>query len=278
MKAGDFKLKDKYTFAELCDLVHFLRSPDGCPWDKVQTHASLRKGMLEEAYEAVQAISAHDMENLREELGDVLLQVIFHADLAAEENAFTFDDIVSSLCYKLIARHSHVFGKDQAKDPEAVKQLWEQNKLKEKGVKNSSNIILQQDSAVQKMKKVSPAAGSLYRADEMQKIAAKQGFDWPDPQGAKDKILEELAEVEAALPAEKEEELGDLLFAVINYVRLQGVDANLALDRANEKFLRRYTRMVAKAGEAGMVFQNLSLAEMDEFWNAVKKDEKNEIR
>ncbi len=267
-----FVLKDRYTMAELLSLMAFLRSPAGCPWDRQQTARDLRQNMLEEAYEAVAALNSGQTDQIVEELGDVLLQVVFHAQIGQEAGTFTFTDIVSSLCHKLISRHSHLFGSDEAADAAEVLETWDKNKRKEKGQQSQSQVL-------QDVERFLPA---LLRSFKVQQKAARVGFDWPDPQGAFQKIAEELAELEQALAgkdqAEVEAELGDLLFALVNYARHLKVEPELALTGATDKFIRRFTAMEDLAGQRGLDLEKMSLAGLDQLWDEVKAGNENEIR
>lgn len=273
-------LNQKYTIEELLKIMQFLRSPQGCPWDREQTHQSLRQHLLEEAYETVTAIDHGSSEELSSELGDVLLQVVFHAVLAEEEGTFTLDTIIDKLCRKLIFRHSHVFHSDQADSSAAVVDLWEKNKQKEQGASTAS--ILQG---------VGEGLTALQRAHKLQRKAGKYGFDWPDYSGAREKITEELLEIEAILPllesedplssegvrltGELEEEVGDLFFSVVNYARLLGVSSETALNRTNNKFMRRFMALEQLAAARGIMVEKASLAELDELWDEVKRGEHN---
>ena len=277
------KYGNQYGTEELREILVRLLAPDGCPWDRVQTHESLRKNMIEEAYEAVDAIDSGRPERMADELGDVLLQVFFHAALAERDHEFTLNDITDNLCRKLISRHSHVFGEDTAASPDDVLSVWEKNKNKEKG----------HTKAAQTLADVPEGLPALMRADKLQKRAAKVGFDWPDASGALDKIFEELREVseamtEAELPTEAkihpetnpeayskvEEEVGDLLFATVNYARLIGIDPELALTTANRKFVRRFAAVEQMADESGRELTQMSLADMDVLWDKVKEKER----
>ncbi len=217
--------------------MRLLRSPGGCPWDRAQTHASIRRNLLEEAYEAAEAIDRDDEANLKEELGDVLLQVVFHARMAEEEGRFTFDDVVDGVCKKLVFRHPHVFGTVDAGDPEKALTAWEAQKREEKGLKTAGDAL---DAVARSL----PA---LMRAEKLQDKAKKAGFDWPDIGPALDKLSEELEELKAAVRdrSNVEEELGDLLFAAVKVGRFAGLDSELALHAACEKFIRRFRRVEA---------------------------------
>lgn len=275
----------KYSIEDLISVVRRLFAPDGCPWDRVQTHESLRKNMVEEAYEAVDAIDSGRPGRVADELGDVLLQVLMHSAIAERDGEFAFTDVTDNLSRKLISRHSHVFGTDTADSPDSVLTLWDKNKMREKGHGTFSETLAD----------VPEGLPALMRADKLQKRAAKAGFDWPDAAGAREKINEELAEVEdvlvkngkplyeklsaekdAAVHREAEAEVGDLLFACVNYARLLGIDPEVALNRTNAKFIRRFTGVEALAGEEGKRLEEMPLAEMDLLWDRVKKTEKTE--
>ncbi len=271
---------ETYSCEDLLAILRRLIGPDGCPWDKVQTHLTLRSNMIEEAYEAVDAIEKENLALLTEELGDVLLQVAFHAILAERDNEFTFDSITDQLCRKLIFRHSHVFGSDQADTPDAVLSVWEKNKQKEKGHTNHSQTLMD----------VPKGFPSLLRAEKIQKRAAKANFDWPDARGARDKITEELEEISCALSENQlppyakvsadehpdahnrvEGEIGDLLFSVVNYARLLGVNPEVALNRTNQKFITRFSQIEKMAQDQSKDLSSMSLDEMDELWNETKR-------
>ena len=275
----------KYTIEDLIAVVRRLFAPDGCPWDRAQTHESLRRNLPEEACEAVDAIDSGRSERIADELGDVLLQVLMHSAIAERDGEFQFDDVTNNLSRKLISRHSHVFGTDTADSPDAVLTVWDKNKMREKGHASFSETLTD----------VPAGLPALMRADKLQKRAAKAGFDWPDAAGAREKISEELAEVEdvllkngkplyeklsaekdAAVHREAEAEVGDLLFACVNYARLLGIDPEIALNRTNAKFIRRFTGVEGLAQKDGRKLDEMSLEEMDLLWDQVKKTEKSE--
>lgn len=278
--AADFVIKDQYSMLELLQVMAFLRSDHGCPWDKAQTHASLRKNLLEEAYEAIDAIDSGKPERLCDELGDVLMQVVFHAQLAMEAGEFTFDDVIGSICRKLISRHTHLFGDDQAETPEAVLATWEKNKLKEKGHLTQSQVL----------DDVPHSLPALHRSYKVQHKAAQVGFDWPDASGPLMKINEELAEIEECISSTRkavrdgqltpeaadlalEDELGDLLFSVVNYSRHLKVQPEIALTGATDKFIRRFTRLEELAILNGQELAELDFETLDQFWEQVKIEE-----
>lgn len=236
-----------------------LRDPvSGCPWDVEQTFATIAPYTIEEAYEVAEACATNDLPALKDELGDLLLQVVFHARIAEEAGHFAFDDVAAAIADKMIRRHPHVFGDAVHANDHAQ---WETMKAAERAKIADPSALAG----------VALALPALMRAEKIQKRAARTGFDWPDPAGARDKITEELAEVEAAPPAEVEEEIGDLLFAVVNYARKRGVDPEVALRAANAKFERRFRAMETSAGDA---FTGLDLDAKEALWQAAKLMEK----
>jgi MazG family protein len=254
---------------ELRKIVARLRAPDGCPWDREQTHASLRGDMIEEAYETVEAIEAGGDPHLCEELGDLLLQVVMHSQIAAETGRFTFDDVATGIGTKLIRRHPHVFGDSEAKTTEAVLSQWDAIKRAEKGNKQESLL----DG-------VSSALPALLHAEKITKRAARVGFDWENPIQVAGKIREELAETEEAItlgdPEKIEEEMGDLLFSVVNFSRKLKVEPEVALRRATGKFTRRFHALETALKERGRKPEDCALAEMDVIWNEIKRQEREE--
>ena len=263
--AESFVMKEHFTVAELLDLMAFLRSDQGCPWDREQTHRSLRQNLLEEAYEVIDAIESGKPDRLCDELGDVLMQVVFHAQMAQEAGAFTFSDVVAAICNKLISRHTHIFGPDRAATPDAVIANWEKNKKREKGLDSQTQVLLDVPRAV-------PA---LQRSYKVQQKADQVGFDWDKADGPRQKIEEELAEIkEASNQDHLEDELGDLLFSVVNYARHLKVQPEMALNRSTEKFIRRFAALEARAEASNLKLGALSLSEMDRLWDDVKQDEK----
>lgn len=256
--------KKSYGFEDLTAIMSLLRKPGGCPWDKEQTHASLRKNLLEEAYEVAEAIDENSPAMLREELGDLLLQVVFHAEIASEGEGFGIEEVCDSICRKLILRHPHIFGEVVAPTPEAVLKNWDEIKRAEKGQATCSETL-------RSVPKTLPA---LMRSQKLQQKAAKAGFDWPDMGGPFEKIFEELTEFREALasgdPRAVSEELGDVLFSAVNMARFAGVDAEEALSCACDKFTDRFERMERLAGERGLCLEGLKLKELDQLWDAVK--------
>lgn len=247
-------------------IMHRLRAPGGCPWDAEQTHGSLVSNLIEEAYETVDAIQRCDMEHLREELGDLLLQVVFHSELAEEAGRFNLDDVAREICEKLVRRHPHVFGASSAADSDAVLRQWDEIKREEKDAAGEPYLH-----------GTGKGLPALIRASKLQKKAAKAGFDWPTQCGVLAKIREEVLELEAAVDAQDleavDEELGDLLFSVVNLARFRKTDPEILLAAANEKFERRFNEMERRLKKRGKTIGEATAAEMDEEWTALKKAE-----
>lgn len=252
--------------AKLRWVLKALRAPDGCPWDREQTLASIQPCLQEECYELLSAMVGEDLANHREELGDVLLQVLFQCDIREEQGAFTFDEVVSELTDKLIRRHPHVFGEVDAKDTETVLRNWERIKQGEHKAPKASAL----DG-------VPEALPALLKAQRTQHKAAKVGFDWQDAEGPEAKIVEELAELKAAVAAGQPEavadEYGDVLFSMVNLARHIGVDAESALRAATAKFAKRFRAVEARVKAAGKEMKAMSLTELDAVWDAVKVEE-----
>lgn len=255
-----------------------LRDPDGgCPWDREQTFATIASHTIEEAYEVVDAIETGDMDHLRDELGDLLLQVVFHAQMAKEAGLFDFDSIATAICDKMVKRHPHVFGDEIIETVDAQTNAWEEQKAGERAVKGGDSDY------VSVLADVTPALPAPTRAMKLQKRAARVGFDWPAAEDAAHKIHEELAEVKAELAMpdtddhdrKLEEELGDLLFAVVNLARKLSVDPERALRRANAKFVRRFNRIEDILRADGRNPEQSTLEEMDRLWNQAKAEERN---
>ncbi len=244
-----------------------LRGPGGCPWDARQTLETLKAFLIEEAYEVLDALEAGDPAAHREELGDLLLQVVFQARVREEEGAFTFRDVVEAIIGKLIRRHPHVFEGADARTPEAVLKRWEAIKASEKGGVGRSVLA-----------GVPRHLPALQRAQQVQGRAARVGFDWAEARDVAAKVAEEWGETREALengdPQKVEEEIGDLLFAVVNLCRFHGVQAEQALDRATGKFVRRFQAMEERLRMRGEAPEDLSLAELDALWEATKREER----
>jgi len=254
-------------FEQLVQVMAALRGPKGCPWDKAQTHESIKRNTIEEAYEVASAIEESNYEKLKEELGDLLLQVIFHSQMASEANRFNIADVVRDLVGKLIERHPHVFGERRVETPEQALAQWESIKASE------------HQKAGSLMDGLAWALPSLMLAHHAQKRAAQVGFDWNDPIPALQKLKEEISEVESVLRNEREnkakleDEIGDLLFAAVNVARLSGVDAEMALRKATRKFVTRFKAIEETARRQGKNLNEMSLEEMDTIWEIVKERE-----
>ncbi|MFN2476433.1 MAG: nucleoside triphosphate pyrophosphohydrolase [Chthoniobacterales bacterium] len=251
------------AFTRLRDIVAQLRAPEGCPWDRDQTNESLVPKLLEEAYEVGAAITAHDDENLREELGDVLLLVLMQAQIAAERGAFQIEQVMEEITAKLIRRHPHVFGDSRADDPDAVVKLWETVKRSEKA-----------DKQAHYLSGIAAGLPALMRAQKIQKKAAQVNFDWDNIRDVVAKVDEELAETKSAMAAAERdaigEEIGDLLFAVVNLARKQQLDAETLLQAATDKFTRRFAAVEDEVKSRGLQLGDVGLRELDEIWNEQK--------
>lgn len=258
-------MEKKYkNLEELIDVVAKLRAPDGCPWDREQTHTSLRPNMLEEAYEAVDAIDENDMTHLREELGDVLLQVLLHSQIASESNEFTLDDVAKELKEKLIHRHPHVFGTAKINNADDVLKTWDKLKSEEKTERKSA------------MDGLSRSQAALISAQKISKRAVKTGFEWPNEESLYDCVMSEIEEFkEAEIEKDKnhmEEEMGDILFAIVNLARWNKIDAEQALLKANKKFEKRFRKMEDLATKP---LNDYSFEEFDNLWKQAKKSLRN---
>ncbi len=258
--------KKNYTFEDLLHVISKLRGENGCPWDREQTHESIKLNLVEEAYEAVEALDSGDKDAFADELGDILLQVVFHAQIGKEEGTFLIEDVLYHICHKMISRHTHIFGEDKAETAEEVLATWEKNKQKEKG----------QKSYTESMESVCSYLPALIRAEKVQSKAAKVGFDWEDASGAFEKLNEEVHELEeAAKSGAKEqvsEELGDVLFSAVNVARFFDCSAEDALSKTIKKFINRFSYIEKSAQKAGKSLENITLAEMDALWNEAKKN------
>lgn len=261
------KLKDKYTIEDLLAIIRRLREPDGCPWDKIQTHQSIKKSLIEETYEAIDALDFGTDHDFANELGDVLLQVAFHSVLAEERNAFNFDDVLKEVCNKLITRHTHVFGNDHAGSVEESLMNWEKQKKKEKKINSYTEVL----------KEVPSYLPALMRAEKIQKKAKGFGFDWDDINDVYRKVNEEINELveakEEGNEANIREEYGDLLFAVVNLGRFIGADPETALSNASNKFINRFEKMEKAAIDKEKDLAEMNLEELDKLWEKAKKSE-----
>ena len=260
----DFVEKSEYKFDDLVEIVKILRSPEGCPWDREQTHKSVRADFIEETYEVIEAIDTDDLDLLKEELGDVLLQVALHSEMESEKDTFNINDVCDGICKKLIIRHPHVFGNVNAETTDQVLKNWDAIKMQTKS----------QQTQTQAMESVSKALPSLMRSSKVQKKAAKVGFDWEKPEDALDKLMEECEELKEAIQnGDKEnqiEELGDVLFSAVNVARLLKIDSEHALNDACDKFISRFSKVEALANERNIDMKNASLSELDSLWDEVK--------
>lgn len=258
-------IENNKDFRDLLDIMSKLRSEDGCPWDREQSHESLKKYLIEEAYEVIEAIDEKDENKLVEELGDVLLQVVFHAQLGKEDGYFDINDVIEGICKKMIDRHPHVFGNVNANTSEQVLNNWDIIKKKEQGLKSYTDT----------MKHIPKCLPALMRAEKVQDKAKKAGFDWDHVEDALNKVKEELQEVEDVYKGENRarilEELGDLLFSVVNVARFLDIDAESALVYTIDKFIYRFEYIECNCKKAGMKIENMSLEQMDKLWNEAKK-------
>lgn len=265
MKNKKKKENNFENFARLVEIMDKLRGPKGCPWDKAQKREDLKTYLLEETYEVLDAIDEKSDEKLKEELGDLLLQIVFHAQISKEENKFDIEDVCKEINEKLIRRHPHVFSDTEAKTPEMVLKNWEKIKKGEKKGK----------SALEGVPKIFPALLKAYR---LQEKAGRVGFDWEETKQVERKVKEEFKELQEAIKeGEKQkirEELGDLLFAIVNLSRFLKIDPEDALQSANEKFIRRFKAVEKKASARGRELHGMTLNEMDALWEEAKKDER----
>ena len=256
--------KDKYTLNDLIELMKTLRSSNGCPWDREQTHESLKRYFIEETYEVLEAIDEKSKEMLCEELGDVLLQVVFHAKIAEENGDFNIDDVITGITKKMYSRHMHVFGNDKAETAEDVLNNWEVTKRKEKEL----------DSYTAELRRIGKNLPALMRSFKVQQKATEVGFDWDNVEDAMKKVHEEIKELSDAQNSgniqNMSEELGDLLFAVVNVSRFLKVHPELALNDTIEKFINRFEYIEKTARENGKNMEEMSLEEMDLLWNQAK--------
>lgn len=258
----DFEYKDAYDVQDFRRIIEILRGEGGCPWDREQSHESLRRNLLEEAYEVCEAIDEKSPDHLREELGDLLMQILFHADIEEKAGVFDLDDVANEACRKLILRHPHVFGTVEVSGTEDVLENWDVIKRAEKNQKTTGSA----------MDSVARSLPALWRAEKVQNKAKKAGFDWQSIAGALEKLTEEVNEVHAAVRLGEgvEEELGDVLFSAVNVARFAGVDPEAALHGTCEKFIRRYRAMEEEAAKRGKELSALSLDEQEELYQLVK--------
>lgn len=260
----NFDFKDRYNINDLLKIMELLRSPGGCPWDAEQTHESIRNSLIEETYEVIEAINKNDRELLLEELGDVLLQVVFHAQMEKEKNSFDFSDVCDGICKKLVERHPHVFGSVNVESTDDVLKNWDDIKRKSKGQAT-------QGSAMEKIPRELPA---LMRAEKIQSKAKKAGFDWDEVDGALEALESEIRELREAMQKgnhdDIEGEMGDVLFSCVNVSRFIDVDPELALTRSNEKFIKRFLEVERLAKEKNINMKEETIEELDKLWNQAK--------
>lgn len=261
----EFEQKNRYEFKDLVTIVKLLRGENGCPWDKEQTHQSIRQNFIEETYEAVEAIDTDDTELLKEELGDVLLQVVFHAVMEEEDGRFDINDVADGICKKLIIRHPHVFSDVVADNTAQVLKNWDNIKMQTKSQKTQTDA----------MKSVSKALPSLMRSQKLQQKAAKVGFDWENIDGALAKLDEEIDELKQAIKnndvQNQSEELGDVLFSVVNVSRFLKLDPEKALYDSCEKFVARFEKVENAAQQQGIDMKNTDLNTLDSLWDRAKE-------
>jgi tetrapyrrole methylase family protein / MazG family protein len=269
-------------FEKLAAVQARLRAPDGCPWDREQTHASLRTYLIEEAYEVLEALESGDDGKFAEEMGDLLLQIVFHSQIAKEEGRFTVSDVIREVHDKMVRRHPHVFGEKRAKDSEEVLKNWEQIKKEERisaGKKNADGEE-KEDKPASLLDGVSKALPAALEGLHLTRRAARIGFDWENVEGVLDKMSEESGELREAVNAKdakrSDEEMGDLLFAAVNLARFLHIDPEIALKKANAKFSSRFRRMEELAAKGGKVLADVPREQMEEFWETAKRAEKSD--
>jgi tetrapyrrole methylase family protein/MazG family protein len=247
-------------FGALVEIIARLRAPDGCPWDKEQTHQTLRANLLSECYEALEALDQGDPAQLCEELGDLLLQIVLHAQIAKDDKEFEIGDVIKSITTKIIRRHPHIFGNKKVRDTEEVLHNWEVLKKEER------------EEGKSMMEGVPKDMPALAYALEISRRAVRVGFEWENIEGVIDKVAEEIKEIrDSRQGEEKEREYGDLLFTLVNVARWEGIDAEAALRKANRKFFNRFKRMEEICGERGLDFASLSFKEKDDLWEEAKR-------
>ena len=263
--SNEFEIKNRYDVDDLLEIIKVLRAPGGCPWDAEQTHTSIKKNFIEETYEVVEAINKNNSDMLREELGDVLLQIVMHTEMEREQGGFCFEDVVDEVVKKLVARHPHVFGDVVAENSSQALESWNEAKSRLKGEKNKT----------QSMQSVPRELPALMRAQKVQHKASKAGFDWQSADGAFDKLYEEINELKIAMNQGDssliEDEFGDVLFSCVNIARFIDVDSEEALTKSTDKFISRFTLVEQMAAEKGIDMKSSSLQVLDELWDNAKK-------
>lgn len=261
-------MKEKYDFNDLLQVMERLRAENGCPWDREQTHESLKIYLIEETYEVLEALDAGDMKKFCNELGDLLLQIVFHAQIAKENGVFDMDDVTTEICQKLISRHTHIFGDAKADTAEQVIENWEAIKKKEKQIKSQTGVL----------KDVPSNLPALMRSYKVQQKAAQVGFDWDDIEDVFGKVDEEIQELRDVYKSKNVEritdELGDALFALVNLSRFLKIQPELALTGTVGKFIRRFEYIEQQSAKEGKKLEDMSLAEMDVLWNEAKAKER----
>ena len=264
----EYPQKSKYDFNDLVEIVKILRAPGGCPWDMAQTHKTIRSNFIEETYEVIEAIDNDDKDLLKEELGDVLLQVALHSEMERESGSFDMNDVCDGICKKLIIRHPHVFGDKSAGNEQEALQNWDAVKMQTK----------QQKTQTEAMRSVLRALPALMRSEKIQRKSAKVGFDWDSVDGALDKLYEEYNELKVAIghgSAElQSEELGDLLFSAVNVSRFLGLDSEQALYNACDKYIDRFSMVEQLATERGIDLKSAELSQLNSLWDEVKIKQK----
>ena len=263
--SNKFEIKDRYDIGDLLEIIKVLRAPGGCPWDAEQTHTSIKKNFIEETYEVVEAINKNNSDMLREELGDVLLQIVMHTEMEREQGGFCFEDVVDEVVKKLVARHPHVFGDVVAENSSQALESWNEAKSRLKGEKNKT----------QSMQSVPRELPALMRAQKVQHKASKAGFDWQSADGAFDKLYEEINELKIAMNQGDssliEDEFGDVLFSCVNIARFINVDSEETLTKSTDKFISRFSSVEQMAKEKGIDMKSSSLQVLDELWDNAKK-------
>lgn len=261
----DFQFKPHYDINDLLQIMRILRSENGCPWDREQTHQSIRKNFIEETYEVAEAIDKNDLALLKEELGDVLLQVVFHTQMETENGNFTFDDVADGICQKLILRHPHIFSDVTVRDADQVLSNWDKIKKEEKG----------QKSAAETLEAVPSVLPALMRAQKVQQRAARAGFDYENREQAMADLKSEVSELEEAFtsenPQDVEEELGDLIFSTLNIARFSKLDGEDCLTKSTQKFIRRFTETERLANEKQIDMTQADLEQLNRLWKQAKE-------
>ena len=258
----DYSKRKVFDFKDVMDVMHILRSPNGCPWDREQTHESIRKNVIEESYELAQAIEDNDIDNMVEELGDMLMQIAFHIEIAMDDSEFTAEDVYTALCRKLVDRHPHVFGEVQAVNSQQSLDSWEKIKAQQHKIKNLT----------ENLRDIPKGMSALMRCNKAQYRAGKQGYDFVNLQQVEDSLLSELNELKNAPEDCRQEEGGDLLFSVVNLLRWYGVDAETALLTSTEKFINRVIAVEKKLEPTGKKLKELTPEQFDQLWAEVKKE------